>query len=179
MFKDYSSFEKKTDALRLSNDALSALKEVARQTRHYKTPAGVVIFGTDGYFDRVVDPKVGLTLSSDISVIAEHASGSNCALFAHGHLKGIIIDGQDVYFDHRLLSSVDILNLINCQAQVGNDVKIYTSCVSCDDIGNVTMQVLSCDGRYCYQSTNLQTESGNKLPNDHFEDLIQIEKAKF
>lgn len=185
MMKDFSSFEKKADTLKLSGSALKALKEVARQTRHYKNPAGTVIFGRDGYFNKVLDSKDTLSLKSDRNAIIEQARAlepnSNCALFAHGHLKGLIIDGSDVYFDYRLLSSSDLTNLVDCRHRIGEEVKLYLACVSCDDLGNATMQILSYDGNDCYQYTNLQVDGSGRLSNDAFEELIKLEtvNAKF
>ena len=162
--KDYSSFELNDKPLTLSSDAIKALREVARQARHLKKSACAMILGKDGSFDRVVDAQEALALKSDIEAIRNraYAFDANCVMLAHGHLKGSILDGTDVYFDYRYASSGDICDLIQCQTQIDSDVKIYMACVGCDDLGNVTMQVLSYDGETCYQYTNLEA-NGSRL----------------
>lgn len=173
--KDYSSFVQSNKSLQLSSDTLKAIREVARKTRHYKKLASTMILGKDGSFDRVVDTQEVLTLKSDIEAIRNraYAFDANCVMLAHGHLKGLILDGADVYFDYRYASSGDICNLIQCQTQIGSDVKIYMSCVGCDDLGNVTMQVLSYDGKTCYQYTNLEA-NGSRLPLS-IDNLVKLE----
>lgn len=182
--KDFSSFEKKFEPLLLSSGALSSLKEVARQTRHYKKSANTVVFGKDGCFDKVLDISSAEQLRNNYAKIADYAQSfvaeSNCAFLAHGHLKGVIIDDNDVYFDHRLLSSGDIANLVEAQKVLGDAVKLYMACISCDDLGKVTMQILSYDGKSCYQHTNVQV-NGSKMPNDPFDELVILDSvnAKF
>lgn len=172
--KDYSGFRKNTDALYVSKEALQALKEVARQTRHYRKPYNVAIFGKNGHFDKVVP---GLSPRSDSEQILKQAiTGSSEILFVHGHLKDMIIDAADVCFDYRLLSSGDVTDLVTRQNELGDKFKLYTACVSCDENGNATIQVVSYDGTACVQFVNLCEEGGGKLENNPFEGLIQLEK---
>lgn len=177
--KDYSRFEKNAEPLYLSKDAIRALKEVARQTRHFRKPYNVAIFGKFNHFTDVVE---GLSLKHDAETIVKRAIevGLSDVMFVHGHLKDTIIDAADVCFDYRLLSSGDVTDLVTRQTEIGDKLRLYTACVSCDENGNTTMHILSYD-IVCMQTTNLYEEGGAKLENNSFEDTIQLEKlvAKF
>lgn len=180
--KDFSSFDKNSNSLIMSASAISALKEVARQTRHYRKYSEVMLIGEGGKFDKYVDSD--LNRKSNIEQIVGYAksvnSNADSLFFAHGHLKGATLNSADVCFDYRLLSSGDITALVESQQKIGNEMKLYTACLSCDDLGSVTMQILSYDGKKCIQHINIQTDSGI-LSNNSFEQLVELEKvnAKF
>ena len=177
--RDYSSFEKLNGTILLSMKARDALKKVAIYARHNKKATNVALYGNNGYFDRASEVKDGVDLIENANSVLETAERDgqvNCILFAHGHFKDVILDKNDVCFDYRMLSSTDIARLMQSQSLVKSGVKLYTACLSCDDYGNTTMQLLSTDGQQCFQHTNLEIEGLGKLPNNSFEELIQFER---
>ena len=176
--KDFSSFDKNSNSLIMSASAISALKEVARQTRHYRKNSEAMLIGKDGKFDKIANSN--LNQKSDIEQIVDYVKSidpdADSIFFAHGHLKGVALDSADVYFDYRLLSSGDITTLVENQQKIGDKMKLYTACLSCDDLGNVTMQILSYDGERCIQHISIQTDSV-VLSNNSFEQLVELEKV--
>lgn len=178
--RDFSSFEKTNETISLSAKARDALKQVAINARHHKKATNAALYGYNGHFDRASEVEDGVNLienTNSILDMAERDGQINCILFAHGHFKDAILDKSDMCFDYRLLSGYDIARLMQSQSLVKPKVKLYTACLSCDDFGNTTMQLLSTDGQQCFQHTNLEIEGLGKLPNNSFEDLIQFEQV--